>query len=82
MSGSEDNLVYIWNLQTKEIVQKLQGHTGERGDPGRPHTHIYTARVRCHAICFSSSSSVFWWPRGRPPFRSGWQVALSEVPSG
>ena len=28
MSGSEDNMVYIWNLQTKEIVQKLQGHTG------------------------------------------------------
>lgn len=29
MSGSEDSMVYIWNLQTKEIVQKLQGHTGE-----------------------------------------------------
>lgn len=28
VSGSEDNMVYIWNLQTKEIVQKLQGHTG------------------------------------------------------
>ena len=27
VSGSEDNLVYIWNLQTKEIVQKLPGHT-------------------------------------------------------
>lgn len=22
-------MVYIWNLQTKEIVQKLQGHTGK-----------------------------------------------------
>ena len=21
-------MVFIWNLQTKEIVQKLQGHTG------------------------------------------------------
>lgn len=30
VSGSEDNLVYIWNLQTKEIVQKLQGHTGRK----------------------------------------------------
>ena len=30
MSGSEDNMVYIWNLQTKEIVQKLEGHTGKR----------------------------------------------------
>ncbi len=28
VSGSEDNLVYIWNLQTKEIVQTLDGHTG------------------------------------------------------
>ncbi|XP_044583703.1 WD repeat-containing protein 5-like [Cotesia glomerata] len=26
VSGSEDNLVYIWNLQTKELVQKLEGH--------------------------------------------------------
>ncbi|XP_049326242.1 WD repeat-containing protein 5-like isoform X2 [Astyanax mexicanus] len=26
VSGSEDHMVYIWNLQTKEIVQKLQGH--------------------------------------------------------
>lgn len=32
VSGSEDNLVYIWNLQTKEIVQKLQGHTGVEKD--------------------------------------------------
>lgn len=30
VSGSEDSMVYIWNLQTKEIVQKLQGHTGEQ----------------------------------------------------
>ena len=22
-------MVYIWNLQTKEIVQKLEGHDGE-----------------------------------------------------
>lgn len=27
VSGSEDNTVYIWNLQSKEIVQRLQGHT-------------------------------------------------------
>ena len=31
VSGSEDNMVYIWNLQTKEIVQQLEGHTGMRG---------------------------------------------------
>ena len=28
VSGSEDHMIYIWNLQTKEIVQKLQGHAG------------------------------------------------------
>uniref|UniRef100_A0A0R3RUX1 WD_REPEATS_REGION domain-containing protein n=1 Tax=Elaeophora elaphi TaxID=1147741 RepID=A0A0R3RUX1_9BILA len=27
VSGSEDNRVYIWNLQSKEIVQTLEGHT-------------------------------------------------------
>lgn len=29
MSGSEDHNIYIWNLQTKEIVQKLEGHSGK-----------------------------------------------------
>ena len=28
VSGSEDHMVYLWNLQTKEIVQTLAGHTG------------------------------------------------------
>src|SRR2546421_406172 len=28
VSGSEDNCIYIWNLQSKEIVQKLEGHSG------------------------------------------------------
>ena len=27
MSGSEDNCVYLWELQTRKIVQKLEGHT-------------------------------------------------------
>lgn len=27
VSGSEDNLVYIWNLQSKDVVQRLSGHT-------------------------------------------------------
>ena len=31
VSGSEDNMVYIWNLQSKEVVQRLEGHTGGRG---------------------------------------------------
>lgn len=40
VSGSEDNMVYIWNLQTKEIVQKLQGHTG-------------TGNTQSYSACFS-----------------------------
>lgn len=48
VSGSEDNLVYIWNLQTKEIVQKLQGHTGEHRE-NRGHTG------------WCSGSSVGYW---------------------
>ncbi|CAJ0850168.1 16193_t:CDS:2, partial [Entrophospora sp. SA101] len=27
VSGSEDNNIYIWDLQSKEIVQKLAGHS-------------------------------------------------------
>lgn len=29
-------MVYIWNLQTKEIVQKLQGHTGKARSESPP----------------------------------------------
>lgn len=27
VSGSEDHCVYLWNLQGKNLVQKLEGHT-------------------------------------------------------
>jgi COMPASS component SWD3 len=26
VSGSEDRSVYIWDVQTKQVVQKLEGH--------------------------------------------------------
>jgi len=29
VSGLEDHMIYIWDLQTKKIVQKLEGHKGE-----------------------------------------------------
>lgn len=38
VSGSEDNRVYIWNLQSKEIVQTLEGHTG--------HLFCYTHEIK------------------------------------
>mmetsp|Transcript_11983 Transcript_11983/g.50048 ORF Transcript_11983/g.50048 Transcript_11983/m.50048 type:complete len:84 (+) Transcript_11983:1103-1354(+) len=26
-SGSEDNNLYIWDIQSRQVVQKLRGHT-------------------------------------------------------
>lgn len=28
VSGSEDNKVYIWDLQSREVAQTLEGHSG------------------------------------------------------
>jgi COMPASS component SWD3 len=30
VSGSEDNKVYLWDLQTRQIVQVLEGHRGSQ----------------------------------------------------
>ncbi|KAL3676453.1 hypothetical protein R1sor_026401 [Riccia sorocarpa] len=27
VSGSEDNCIYVWDLQARNIIQKLEGHT-------------------------------------------------------
>lgn len=27
VSGSEDNCVYLWELQSRKVVQRLEGHT-------------------------------------------------------
>ena len=27
ISGSEDNFIYIWDVQSKEILQKISGHS-------------------------------------------------------
>lgn len=29
MSGSEDGKVWLWDLQTREVVQVLEGHGGK-----------------------------------------------------
>src|SRR4051812_709392 len=29
VSGSEDGKIYIWDLQTREVVQVLEGHNGK-----------------------------------------------------
>ena len=44
VSGSEDHLIYIWDLQSKEVVQRLQGHEGECNDSCLP-----PATTPCHA---------------------------------
>lgn len=44
-------MVYIWNLQTKEVVQKLEGHLGKylRADGLKfIHAYIHTR------VCFNS----------------------------
>lgn len=66
VSGSEDNLVYIWNLQTKEIVQKLQGHTGEleSGLCAVAVAGAAQARQRLSVRASESTSCplALWWP--------------------
>ena len=29
VSGSEDNKIYIWDLQSRKVMQVLEGHRGE-----------------------------------------------------
>jgi len=29
VSGSEDNKIYIWDLQTRKVLQILEGHRGQ-----------------------------------------------------
>lgn len=87
MSGSEDNLVYIWNLQTKEIVQKLQGHTGELGSCGRvllAHAAGFwkdtDRQCVCRLFCLFFLGPLVAW--GLLP---GWErllSGLSELPAG
>ncbi len=57
MAGSEDKKAYIWDLQTREIVQILEGHTGA-SDEHQPST-LYSFRLSRHGSdrrskCFSS----------------------------
>jgi COMPASS component SWD3 len=33
VSGSEDHKIYLWDLQTRNVVQVLEGHTGTRSSP-------------------------------------------------
>lgn len=40
-------MVYIWNLQTKEIVQKLQGHTG------KPRSESPATASQCELNCLT-----------------------------
>lgn len=63
MSGSEDNLVYIWNLQTKEIVQKLQGHTGELEDVCGPCARVCAGTASGAPECGAVLPAVLVFPR-------------------
>ncbi len=43
VSGSEDKKIYIWNLQSKEIVQVLEGHKGKPTERERERGVAYKA---------------------------------------
>ena len=47
-------MVYIWNLQTKEIVQKLEGHEGDVFTSNFFHYVIVDKQVTLHrhAFCY------------------------------
>ena len=50
-------MVYIWNLQTKEIVQKLEGHDGE-------YLLVlnllhYLTQFQCVQMCFSQLQNPY-----------------------
>ncbi len=55
VSGSEDNSVYLWNLQTKKVVQTLTGHTGTHRVPQLlpfPLRHGFMLRnASCVCVC-------------------------------
>lgn len=64
MAGSEDHKTYIWDLQTREIVQVLEGHTGTsvsqiaRTDPS---LLSMTDIVVAVAVSFSVPSSTSFY---------------------
>lgn len=63
--------MYIWNLQTKEVVQKLQGHTGEpraRAAPSQwPLVQRRETALRCLASGSASRPSALQRLRGEWP---------------
>lgn len=78
VSGSEDNMVYIWNLQSKEVAQTLEGHSGMwfflwRGRGGRTERSKPTASRTLHS---QLSALVSWLP----PF-SLFSLAKYQAPS-
>ena len=70
VSGSEDKLVYIWDLQKKQIVQKLEGHTGACQDLSPSCASLLYdmcgSRGRKHRLCVFSwrkqTTSLFLLP--------------------
>lgn len=73
--------MYIWNLQTKEVVQKLQGHTGE---PRRARAARSRRPLGRRGAGTSVSRAGFRLSSLSPPVPagSGWGVGLSGPPAG
>ena len=68
VSGSEDGQVYIWNLQTKKVVQTLSGHSGTQQDASRTlsRTHRTVWRVGELEVAHGSAE-----PSGKGGKRAG-----------
>lgn len=65
VSGSEDHKVYLWELQSRSIVQVLEGHAGEFLLRHRKGTLIMTCVDAVLAVAVSRRSSS-----GRSPLMS------------
>jgi COMPASS component SWD3 len=54
VSGSEDHKIYLWDVQSREVVQVLEGHTGMHGsliilsDAETDHCQDYVLAIATH----------------------------------
>jgi COMPASS component SWD3 len=51
VSGSEDNKIYIWDLQTQQVIQMLEGHAGAFSILTKKNSHVIADAVisiSCH----------------------------------
>lgn len=55
VGGSEDGIVYIWDQETGEVLQKLRGHQGVVYDSA------WNAKQGMLASCSDDQTAKVWW---------------------